>query len=592
MPATSIAVLPFVNLSTDPEHEFFADGITQDIIHALSGIEGLEVTSRTSSFYFKGKSLSLSEIATELGVKVLLEGSIRISGNQMRISARLIKASKDSSIWSEIWDRKLENIFEIQDEISLLVADRLREQYGHFEIGEGPGVNHPKSTEAYSATLKGRHLFNRWNPEDAKKAIDYFEQAISIDPEYDEAYLGLADAYGFLGTLQFIPGGEAWELVSEYTKRALDINPKNAGAYYQLANMAFFTDCDFKKAFDFAVEAVNLMPGYPEAQQFLAFLYMLEGSMEEAEFHLGKALVIDPLSKETLFYKAYYDYRSGRYEKALNQFDSLLSDNPDNIPVMVTKCYCMIRMGNAKGALAYLDSIPSEAFVEEDRLGIRSLASMKTGREDEAKALLESLEKAAENPDSHQAHSYLFMVYANMDKFDRAFEWLEECLKIKSSVLLLGFSDPLVDPIKKDRRYDRFRNKIYNREKVKSKTSDKAPLLTDEESAILSKKLKTYMQEEEPFLNPKLTLRSLAELIETNPNKLSWLLNASFGRNFNEFINRYRVDRFVSLAEDQENANISLLGLAYESGFNSKTVFNTYFKKELGMTPKQYLDSK
>lgn len=592
MEATSLAVLPFLNLSSDPEHEYYADGITQDIIHALSGIEGLKVTSRTSSFYFKGKSMPLSEIAQKLGVEVLLEGSVRISRDQMRISVRLIEALHDSSLWSEIWDRRRENIFEVQDEISLLVADRLREQYGHFEIGENPGVIHPLSTDTYSATLKGKHLFNRWNPEDVGKAIECFEHAISIDPDYDEAYLGLADAYGFLGTLQFMPGREAWEKVSEYTQKVLEINPKNAGAYYQLANMAFFTECDFKKAFDLIGEAVDIMPNYPEAQQFLAFLYMLEDSMEEAELHLGKALLIDPLSKETLFYKAYYDYRAGRYEEALERFDSLLSENPGNIPVMVTKCYCMLRMGKQKDVVSYLNAIPVEEFVEEDRLGISCLAATMMGEEERAEEFREKLEKAAENPDSHQAHSYLFMVYANTGKFDKAFDWLESCLELKSSVLLLGFSDPLTDPIKKDPRYKLFQNRIYDRQQVKSKSTEKAPLLTREESRVLSQRLDDYMEEEEPYLNPKLTLRSLAELIQTHPNKLSWLLNASFGRNFNEFVNRYRVDRFISLAQDPENSKISLLGLAYESGFNSKTVFNASFKKEKGMTPKQYLDSK
>ncbi|NRA49716.1 MAG: adenylate cyclase, partial [Phaeodactylibacter sp.] len=134
MTSSTIAVLPFVNRSPDPANEYFCDGITEEIINALAKIEQLKVTSRTSSFQFKGKAMSVREIAAQLGVEVLLEGSIRIAGNKVRIMAQLVQAEEDFQFWSETWDRQLDDIFAIQDEISLLIADKLREQFGHFEI--------------------------------------------------------------------------------------------------------------------------------------------------------------------------------------------------------------------------------------------------------------------------------------------------------------------------------------------------------------------------------------------------------------------------------------------------------------------------
>jgi TolB-like protein/AraC-like DNA-binding protein/Tfp pilus assembly protein PilF len=588
---TAIAVLPFVNMSSDPEKEYFADGMTEEIITALSRIEELKVTSRSSSFYFKDKALPLKEIAGQLGVDVILEGSVRLGGKKVRITAQLIQAEDDFHFWSETWDRNLENIFEIQDEISLLIAEKLREQFGHFEIEEHLVMPQTDSLDAYAYSLRAKEHFNKWNPIDVKKAIELWKKALKLDPNHDESMVGLADAYGFLGVTQSMDFMEAWDKVTDYTEQALKINPKNAGAYYQLANKAFFVECDFREAYKQGLKAIELMPNYPEAQQFMAFLYMLEGSMEEAGNHLGKALMINPLSEETLFYKAYYQYRTGDFQGALDQLNALLERNPHNIPAYVTKSYVLLKLGRTEDVRAFIGSIDPEVMVETDRKGVLCLSYLLDDNKEGEKLLAELLEEA-ESPMAIQAHSYVFMAYATKGNADAAFDWFEKVIQLKSSVLMLGFSDPLVEPIKHDRRYEAFAKELYNREEIRQKSEAKTALLDESAAAELTARLKTFMDEEEPFLDPSLSLRSLAGRVDVHPNKLSWLLNDSFGKNFNSFVNHYRVERFKSLAMDPDNSNISLIGLAYESGFNSKTVFNTYFKKETGQTPKAYLDSR
>jgi AraC-like DNA-binding protein len=176
-----------------------------------------------------------------------------------------------------------------------------------------------------------------------------------------------------------------------------------------------------------------------------------------------------------------------------------------------------------------------------------------------------------------------------MGEFDKALDVFEEAIKMKSSVLMLSFNDPLAYKIHKNPRFLNLKTKIYQEfEKEESNKQEKPKLLEENLIKEYSQKLESHMTEEEPFLIPNLSLRSLAHQLEIHPNKLSWLLNETMQKNFNEFINHYRIEYFKKLYLNPENNHISILGLAYESGFNSKTVFNSYFKKETGMTPKEF----
>jgi TolB-like protein/AraC-like DNA-binding protein/Tfp pilus assembly protein PilF len=585
---TTLAVLPFVNISPDKEHEYFGDGISEEIIKALARISHLKVTSRTSSFYFKNKSLPIKEVSAQLGVAVVLEGSIRVSGNIIRITAQLIQARDDFHFWAESWDRKLENIFEIQDEISLLIADKLREQFGHMEIGDHLVDKQTEQLEVYKYSLKAKLYFNKWNAEDAKQAIAYWEQAIQLDPKHVESYVGLADAYGFLATTGFLPYEEAWHKTAAYTRHALELNPNHPGAHYQLANISFFTKADFQDAFHHGRKAVELMPSYPEAQQFMAFLYMLAGDMKAAWKHLSLALDIDPLNQETQFYKAYYHYRSDQTRQAYKLLEKCLEHNPHNLPALITKGYCLLMMGEVEQVRQFVQKQPEGLLVPGDKVGILALAEVMASNT--AGPYLQQLVEEAEQPMAFQQHSYLFQAYARLGQPDKAFAWLEHAITLKSAILLLGFSDPLAKPLVQDSRFAHFHKQLYGAlPQEKEGNPAKQPLLDDERAQVFRDQLLQYMEEEEPFLNPQLSLRSLAAQLELHANQLSWLLNVRLGKNFNEFVNTYRILQFKKLALDPANAHISLLGLAYESGFNSKTVFNTYFKKEVGMTPREFI---
>ncbi len=585
----SIAVLPFQNMSSDQENEYFCDGITEEIINALAKIESLKVTSRTSSFHFKNTKQPIPQIGKELNVANVLEGSVRLSGNTLRITAQLIQVAGDYHYWSETWDRKLENVFEIQDEVSLLIADKIRENFGHFEIQDQLVNQQTDNLEAYEFSLKAKFYANKWNPEEMRKAIVLYEKALELDPNHTGSLVGLADAYSFMAMTGFMSFEEAWTKSSELTRKALSISDQSHGAYYQLANLAFFTACDFNESLKQATKAIELKPNYVEAQQFMSFLLIISGEKEKSRYHLDIALSIDPLSQETLFFSAYLDYMLENYEACLAQLDRCLEVNPKNIPAHGVKTICLLKLERYDEVITYFDDKPTDIVILGEKTGSLGLAYVLKNDTTQAELYLNQLKEQADGPNGFTADSYLFMMYAAMGDMDKAFEWVKNGIENKSSLLLLRYADPLVSSLKADPRYSVYQKQMFPSAEEVLPVKAKKALLDQETTAVSVDRLLNQMTADESFLNPDLSLRSLADQVKIHPNQLSWLLNEKMGKSFNEFVNQYRVEAFMRIAKNPKNAHLTLVSLAYESGFNSKTVFNTYFKKETGLTPKQFL---
>ncbi|HEX8334714.1 MAG TPA: adenylate/guanylate cyclase domain-containing protein [Segetibacter sp.] len=584
----TIAVLPFVNMSASKENEYFSDGITEEIINALSKIEKLRVTSRTSSFYFKDKNIPIKQIGADLNVSTILEGSVRLSGNTIRITAQLIQAEKDFHFWSETWDRKLENIFDIQDEISLLIAEKLREHLGHFEIQEHLVEKQTANYNTYELFLKARFHFRKWNPTDVQIAISLYEQALQLDPRHAESILGLSDCYSFLATTGFIPFQEAWAKAESLTSKGLQLNDKLADGYYQLASFYFFRKCDYPEALKATLKAIEINPNYVEAQQYLCFLYVTVGKIEMGRKHLDLALAIDPLSQQTLFFSAYFSYMTEDYDGALRKLNRCLLENPANIPAHTVKCYCLLKQGCYDEVINHFETLPPEILVPAEKFGITALAYALKNDNDKTSKNLEQLVANAATPEGFRTSSFLFLMYATLGENDKAFEWVAKAIKAKSPLLLIHFVDPLVDALKADPRYDKYQKIIFPEADTKENRKGKKDLLDDKTIKAYSTRLLNFIDQNKPYLDSNLSLKSLAEQIEIHPNQLSWLLNESIGKNFNDFVNHYRVNTFKTLSKDPKNAHLTLIGLAYDSGFNSKTVFNTSFKKETGLTPKEF----
>lgn len=468
----TIAVLPFVNMSANAENEYFSDGITEEIINALSKIKNLKVTSRTSSFYFKNKNIPIRQIAAELNVAAVIEGSVRLAGDKIRITAQLVDAKEDFHFWSKTWDKKLENIFEIQDEISLRIAYKLREHFGHFEIQDHLVGKQTQNIQAYEFSLKAKFHFNKWNADDMRKAISLFGQAIELDPQYTEAYQGLAECYGFMAMMQFMPYAEAWEKSAQLTHKAHALNDKLPAVQYQLARLAFFLDGNYHEALHHTRMAILLNPSYVEAQQFASYLHVLAGQKEKAGQHLQIAHNLDPRSQATLFYSAYFDYMVEDYASSLEKLDECLKHNPKNIPAHSVKCSCLLMTGRADEVLHYFDTMPEGTVVATEQTGLTGLAYAVKNDTVNALKYLTQLREQAEPSAGPIADSYAFLIYAISGEKEKAFAWISHAMEIHSSLLLMRLSDPLVTPIKDDARYKEFQQIIFGKKILPSTAED------------------------------------------------------------------------------------------------------------------------
>ena len=482
MTPKSIAVLPFVNMSTSGENEFFSDGITEEIINALTRIPDLRVTSRTSSFFFKNKNLPIQEIGEKLNVSLLLEGSVRLGGNMMRITAQLIHAQEDFHFWSDTWDRKTDNIFEVQDEVSLLIAEKAREFLGHFEIQDHLVSKQTASLDTYSWYLKGRYHFRKWNPDDARQAVECYDQALAQDPRHAESLLGKADAVSFLATTGHLPQEDYMPHYENLIRKALGIDDKLPEGYYQLSHLHYFIHGDFAASLQAATRSFDLNQNYPEANQQMAFLYLCANRPDLARPYIERSSQIDPLSQEALFFKAYYLYRSGRFPAALEVLDQSLADNPFNVPSHSVKAYCLLKLGHYEEALYYFDQIPQEIVVEEDKLGIQTLAYFFLNEKKKADEYVRELERRALKPEGFRANSFLLFIYGVCNEKDKGYR-LDRAGAARKVLpfLLLHYSDPLMGKLLEDPEYLQYESRIFNLKELHSSPATKKELISASE---------------------------------------------------------------------------------------------------------------
>lgn len=585
----TLAVLPFSNLSVEQEHEYFCDGLTEEIIHALAVIEQLKVVSRTSSFQFKDKPQHLGEITERLGVSIVVQGSVRFAGGVARISAQLIRVPEEDHFWSNTWDRKLDDVFAVQDEVSLAIAEHLREHVGHMDIGEHLAQTPTRSLSAYECYQAGKQALDKWSPAEVQKAIGHYEAALAIDPNLIEAHVGLADAFSFLAVAGFAPRKEGWDSANRHLEIAKSMDPEHAGLNYLLSNQTLFTKADFKAAMRFAQRSLANKPSFSNAQLFVAFLLMLKGDFERAYVHLDYARSIDPLNPETRFHEAYYRYRTEDFQASKSILQELLDANPHNVPAIVLMAYIHMALKEIPEMEALMAGIPEPLIMPDERLGLHCLASIFKGVPMDTDPDFQTLQRHSRDNVSFQADSYLFLCYANLGRLDEAFALVEKAFEQQSSIFLLAFSGPMAKALRSDARYQPLHDRLYaSPEAVASEKRSNSSEMDAAQAAEAQAKLEAWMQSERPFLNPGLSLRGLASDLDLHANRLSWLLNEHMGVNFNGYINGFRVAHFKELLRRPDNAHISLIGLAYESGFNSKTVFNTTFKKLEGMTPGAY----
>ena len=591
MKEKSIAVLPFVNLSADPDNEYFSDGMSEEIINALTTIKGLHVTARTSSFAFKNRNEDVRSIGAKLGVAAVLEGSVRKDKSRVRITAQLIDTAGGFHLWSKNFDRELKDIFALQDEISLLIADQVRENFGHLELKDQL-LPYPAITiSAYELYLKGRNLLHTFNRVHISQGIAILEEVISLEPNFAQAYASIHYGYNLLAAAGFMPSAVALEKGMKYLNQALELNPNLPECYHSLGWHSLNHRWDFVQARELLNKALALSPGYADAHQKLFITLALEGKSQAAYEHISMALRLDPLSPLNHYFLGYYFYLQRQYEQANQAFSKCFELGPHFLFPYSVWGLSLVAQGRADHLLQETALVPDIEGGAFEVLIMKTLANCSLKRVADATVGMAELQNALAGEEGERVRFYLIQMYALLEMDEKALDLIEEGVRRREPLMTLLREDPLLISL---HQYERFQNTMRQVYALSDNTlpQEKENLsasLQEEEVEAFRQQLEQLLANEKLYLNPSLSLRLLAGHLQMHANKLSWLINEHLGKNFNEYINGYRLEAFKSKALDPAKKQITLLGLAYESGFNSKTVFNTFFKKSEGVSPRTWL---
>lgn len=439
---TSIAVLPFVNMSADPDQEYFSDGISEELLNLLAHIRELQVAARTSSFAFKGQNLGIPEIADQLNVEHVLEGSVRKSGDQVRITAQLIR-DDGYHLWSKAWDRTLDDIFAIQDEIA---SDVVRELEVTL-LGAAPKAA-SADPEAFNLVLQARHLVGIQSPESVARAGELYEQALAIDSTYAMAWVGLARQRFATAQVGIVPLAEAGEGATDAARRALEIDPRNAEAHAVLGIIGMYMENDPRRAAERFKRALELDPTNHDVLRLSAQLLRDIGRFDEARAVLDYVAERDPVNPSTYAGRGTLARMERRYDDAIALFRQEVALNPTTAAAHYEIGLALLLAGRPEAALEEAAAEPDDEY----RVKLTALALYELGRTAEHETAFRELRERW----GDVWPSEIAQVYAWKGEADAAFEWLDRSIAQNEDGLDQQYLHPYYDPIRDDPRWREF----------------------------------------------------------------------------------------------------------------------------------------
>jgi serine/threonine-protein kinase len=456
-PQPSIAVLPFVNLSADKEQEYFCDGMAEEIINALTHVEGLRVVARTSAFSFRGKERDIRDIGKKLNVETLLEGSVRKAGNRVRITAQLINVSDGYHLWSEKYDRNIgdiccpEDIFAIQDEISLAIVEKLKVKL----LGEEKVAlvkRYTDDLEAYNSYLKGRYFWYKRTKEGILKGLEYFHQAIEKDPTYALAYAGIADCYNMLGFFDYLSPKEAYPKAKASAEKALEIDGTLAEAHSSLAEVKTYYDYNWLGAEREFQRAIELNPSYSTAYQWYAEYIALMGRHDESIIMGKRALELDPLSPSVATNLAGSYWLARQYDEAIERYQKVLEMEPDFMVAHLFLGLAYAAKGLYNEALAELQKgIKLSGGDDSPFLGWLGRVYCWTGKKKQAEVVLKSVIERSKK--RYISPFGIAVIYLGLGQNEQAFEWLEKAYEEKDHWMATLKVYSMFDSVRSDPRF-------------------------------------------------------------------------------------------------------------------------------------------
>jgi serine/threonine-protein kinase len=448
--AGAIAVLPFVNASADPENEYFSDGITEELITALTKVEGLHVASRTSVFALKGVREDVRALGARLDVSAVLEGSVRRAGNRLRITARLTSVRDGRTLWSERYDRELADVFAIQDEIARTIVGTLRATLLQ-DLGDPTPVRYTANLRAYNLYLKGRYCWNRRTQSAIAEGIGYFEAAIAEDPGYALAYTGLADSYALQIDYRGAPVREGLERARAEAERALALDDTLAEAHTSLAWVTFIYDWDWPAAARQFRRALELNPRYSVARQWHSWFQTAMGHTGLALAEGRQAMALDPASVSIRRSMGWLHYYARQPEQALEQLRRALAMNPtaeENHRLLGLAYAQLGRWEEAAAAFREAIAVSDSPALATAGLGVVAAAR---GRPEDARAILAELQ--AQAGQRYVSPVAFVMIHAALGESDPAFDWLDRAFSERRGWLAYLNVEPMLDGLRGDPRF-------------------------------------------------------------------------------------------------------------------------------------------
>jgi eukaryotic-like serine/threonine-protein kinase len=441
----TIAVLPFVNASPDPANEYLSDGITDELIDALVKVEGLRVSSRTSVFALKGKPQDVRAIGALLGAGVVLEGTVRRAADQLRITAQLTSTEDGRLLWSQRYDRRLDDVFAIQEEISRTIVDTLRAT--SFADLQAPAPKrYTEDLRAYSLYLKGRYAWNRRTQEGVVEGIRYFEQAIAADPHYALAYTGLADSYALQVDYRSVPVTEGLERSKAYARQALELDDTLAEAHASLAWCLFIYDWDWIAADREFRRAIGLDPRYASARQWYAMLLASQGRVEEGVAQGLKALELEHTSVSVLRTVGWAHYYARRFDQARYHLLRAVAMNPTADETYRVLSLTLTEMGDLEEAVRVAreaTELPGAGTYTRATLGY---VLGRAGRHAAARAVLEDLQRSAGA--GYVSPAAFASVHLGLNEWDEALPWIERAFDDRRGWLAYLRVNPMFDRVR------------------------------------------------------------------------------------------------------------------------------------------------
>ena len=458
----SIAVLPFINMSADPDNAFFADGITEEIINVLTRVHGLRVTARTSSFAFKGKEVDVRKVGSKLNVAHVLEGSVRKSGDRVRITAQLVDTQSGYHVFSDVYDRVVEDIFETQDEIALKIMEKLQASLPGDADSERLAPGRTKDPHAYSLNLRARFFLGQWNAHGAERAVEYFKQALELDPDYTAAYGGLAYTYTFLVGVGRIDKEEGIALAREAARKVLELDPEGMEGHLAMADLRFFIDWDLEGAAALFEKTAAENPGFARVHHDYSFLLRAQTRLDAAISELRAAVELDPLSLPYNNALANAYTAAGRYDDAEAQFAQILEIDPGFEASLEGRGWLYVHRGDLAQAVDRFEALHRKAPKRETAVGALGFAYGLAGRLDDARECLKVLQEwDLGEPGGVLPSLEMALVHAGLGELDGAFEHLNDALEQRdTSLLFIRTSVRGWGGLREDPRFDELCMKI------------------------------------------------------------------------------------------------------------------------------------